>query len=155
MAKGYLLDNNHVAAWYNKMPQVMQKVRSLPPETLICTCAIILGEVEAGHEMTKTSQQTIRDDYKKWVDTKFLAHCIDVRSNVRNSYAKILGKLWEKYPPPQGKKTERHLAEVHGVDINDVWSAAVAYSHGLVFVTNDRMKKIREALPELQFEDWM
>lgn len=57
-------------------------------------------------------------------------------------------------PPPPKKRTERHLLDL-GVDINDVWAVAVAWEHGLIFVTEDKMACIREAVgSDVQFECW-
>ena len=42
-----------------------------------------------------------------------------------------------------------------GLDVNDIWIAAIALEHNLVLVTKDGMAKIREAAPSLRIENWL
>ena len=159
MIKGYLFDNNHVSAWYNRVPKVLAKVRSLPKGTLICTCATVLGEVEAGYAITQSTNLDIREDYIRWLNEQFLANCLEVTTSTRIAYAEIIGRLWARNPPRPGTKmkTERHLVQNFGIDINDVWIAACAREHNLVLVTHDAMEKIREVIaPDfLAIECWI
>ena len=77
-------------------------------------------------------------------------------STTKAVYRDINGRIWKKHTPANFKiKTERHLVNL-GVDINDVWIVAVAWKHGLVFVTTDKMTCIKEAVSkEVQFGCWI
>ncbi len=133
---------------------MVQKVRSIPPDCLLWVCTITLGEIEAGHRMTKTTDQLKRDEYDRFVNDNFPHVALEVSLSTRNYYAEIIARIWRKHPPPPKKRTERHLLDL-GVDINDVWAVAVAWEHGLIFVTEDKMTCIREAVgSDVQFECW-
>jgi predicted nucleic acid-binding protein len=41
-----------------------------------------------------------------------------------------------------------------GIQENDLWMAAQALEYNLVFVTNDKMERIREVCADLQLENW-
>jgi predicted nucleic acid-binding protein len=153
--RGYLLDGNHIEALFREEPNVIQKIRSIPAENLLWVCNITLGEIEAGHRMTQTTDQRRRDEYTRFVNETFLHVALEVSPSTRSYYAEILGRIWHKHPPPPKKRTERHLLDL-GVDINDVWNVAVAWEHGLVFVTEDNMACIKEAVKDdVTFECWL
>jgi tRNA(fMet)-specific endonuclease VapC len=153
--RGYLLDTNHVEAFFRKEPSIIQKVRTIPAERLIWVCSITLGEIEAGHAMTQTTNQTVRDEYVKFVRDNFLDFRLDVSEFTPEQYAKIMRRIWRKHPPSSSnKKTEQHLLDL-GVDINDVWLVAVALEHGLTFVTRDKMTCIKEAVGVESFDNWL
>jgi len=159
--KGFLLDTNHVAAYCRKDPAIMRIIDALPPDTQIRANVITLGEVEAGHKMNPTTNQRKRDEYTARLNEKFLPEAINISVNTRFYYADLMGRLYRKYPPAKGSigknKTERYLLETFGVDINDVWSVAVAWEHGLIFATHDKMERIREVIlaSEVQFVCWI
>lgn len=46
--RGFLLDTNHVGAYFRREPKVMQKMRSIPADWQIRVCTITLGEIETG-----------------------------------------------------------------------------------------------------------
>jgi len=150
---GYLLDTNHVAALFKKEPGVIEKVRSCP-DAQIRACTITLGEIEAGHRMTVTTNQGRRDEYTAFINEQFLPNALPISHSTRLYYAEVIGRIWKLHPPGKSSvKTEAHLVRL-GVDINDVWVVSVALEHGLILVTEDSMQCIREAFPELKIECW-
>ena len=151
---GYLLDSNHVTALFERNVRVIAKLKSISINQ-VRACVITLGEIEAGHKMTTTTNQDKRNEYTRFVSETFLPNVIKVSENTRLCYAEILGEIWKMNPPPHKKKTERHLVDL-GVDINDVWIAAVAMEHGLTLVTTDKMDCIRRATGgKLSFDNWV
>ena len=153
--RGYLLDTNHIGAIARQEPKVMAKVNTIAPENLLRVCAITLGEIEAGNLLTATTNELKRSDFLSYVNENFLPYSLNVTATTRISYAKIIESILTKYPIISNKRTERHLVEI-GVDINDVWIAAVAHDHRMVLVTHDNMEKIKEAIEsELEFDDWL
>ena len=54
-----------------------------------------------------------------------------------------------------GLTPERWLVCEWGVDINDMWTVAVALEHGLVLITRDKLTKVRAVMPELKVENWL
>jgi len=53
--RGFLLDVNHVAAYCRNDPKVLASLRKYPVEWPVRVCAITLGEIEAGHLITTTT----------------------------------------------------------------------------------------------------
>ena len=154
--QGYLLDVNHIEAFFREEPSLINKIRLIPAERLLWVCSITLGEIEAGHRMTQTTNQVKRDEYIKFVHDKFSHLELEVTGHSREHYAEIIGRIWQNYPPTNNKKkTDHHLLDL-GVDINDVWAVAVAWERGLAFVTSDRMTCIKDAVgAEVVFENWL
>jgi len=62
--------------------------------------------------------------------------------------------IWRAHPPVIGQRTQRHLSDL-GVDVNDVWIAAVALEHGLILLTEDGMGTIRNCVPHLEVANWL
>ena len=155
MPLGYLLDTNHVAALCNKNPVLTRKVESLPPDTQLRACAITLGEFEAGHLMTHSTDQKKRNDATDFLNRIFVPHALPVSSSTRIYYSQVIGRIWQREGPAKAStRTEMHLVML-GVDINDVWVVSVAWEHGLILVTKDKMDSIRRAVPEVQVECWL
>ena len=150
--RGFLLDDNHVGPFFRNELGITAKIRATPVEWLLWVCSITLGEIEAGHRITHTTDQQKRDEFSEFVNKNFSK--LEVSEHTQTYYGEIMGRIFRKHPPPIGKKTEKHLVDL-GVDINDVWVVAVAWEHGLTVLTNDKMTCIREAVgDEVQFEDW-
>ena len=154
--KAYLLDTNHVARLFEKHERVIARLDSLPPDTPIRASVISLGEIEAGHRITETTDQQRRDDFEQFVVLEFRPNALTVSPMTRHNYADLIEGIWQRNPPTSGRtRTERHLVEL-GVDINDVWIAAQAIEHNLILVTEDNMQCIREAAGKLlDVENWV
>lgn len=154
--RGYLLDDNHVAGLFREEATILRKIRSIPVDWQMRVCNVTIGELEAGHRMTQTTDQSRRDAFEKFIVKNILHLGLEVSVHTRDKYAEIMGRIWKKHPPSDGKKkTERHLLDL-GVDINDVWAVAVACEHGLTFVTTDKMACIREAVgDDVHFDNWL
>ena len=152
---GYLLDTNHVGALASRHTKIVAKLDSLPRNAQIRACVITLGEIEAGHQMTQSTDEKKRDEYTRFVNREFVPNALGITASARFHYADVLGLLWKAHPPPSGVKTERYLVSRFSVDINDVWIISVAIEHGLTLVTQDRMLEIRAIVPELDVENWL
>jgi tRNA(fMet)-specific endonuclease VapC len=78
-----------------------------------------------------------------------------METTTRDSYALIMEQIWRRHPPGSDRiRTQQHLSHL-GVDVNDVWIAAVALEHGLTLLTNDGMDVIRECVQDLRFANWL
>jgi predicted nucleic acid-binding protein len=155
--RGYLLDVNHVAAYCRDDAKILAKLRSFPAEWPVRVCAITLGEIEAGHLITTTTDQAKRNDFIKCINKDFLRYALKISIHTRIYYGKIVSRILHANPMLNPKtKTERHLVEVCGVDMNDVWTVASAWEHNLTFVTTDGMSKTRRAVNgDVQFDNWL
>jgi hypothetical protein len=47
--RGYLLDTNHVSAYFDELPAFKGRLEGTPPESLFWISAISLGEIEASY----------------------------------------------------------------------------------------------------------
>lgn len=152
---GYLLDANHVSAHFNSVPSFMAKVRLVPTDVQWRVCSITLGEIEASHQMSLSTNQLRRDDYAAFVIEQYAYNALEITASTRTYYASIIGRIWKKRPPANSRtKTEKHLVAC-GVDINDVWMVSAAWEHGLILLTSDAMTCVREVVPEVQVQCWI
>ncbi len=152
---GYLMDTNHVTAWEGQNPSLIAKVDSLPKNTtLIYASVITLGEISASHEITSGDAKR-RHQVKQFLNVYVIPDALSISDDTPFYYGQIMGRIWQRHPPPNDKKrTEQHLVDL-GVDINDVWIVAAAWEHGLIFLTTDKMPCIREAVSEVTFDTWL
>jgi predicted nucleic acid-binding protein len=155
--RGFLLDTNHVEAYCRKDPKVIARLRAIPAEWPIRVCAITLGEIEAGHLITTTTDQAKRDDFIRCINEDFSGYALKISLHTRHKYAKIISGLLHNDPKTNpDTKTEKHLVLVAGVDINDVWTVASAWEHKLTLATTDKMTKIRNVVENrVQFDNWL
>ena len=172
MVPGFLLDNNHIDAYYRKSdPAVVAKLAEFP-DAIILTSVFALGEVEAGHLMPHKQTppgQVRRDEFVAWLNKTLVPNAKEVTVTTAHHYAKLIGRIWNLHKPVSQKTgTEKHLlyganqknaveyCVRHGVDINDVWAVAVAWEHGLTFLTTDAMTWVREAAGEdVKWDCWI
>lgn len=152
---GYLLDTNHIDAWERQDAKFMARLREVPPDNIIWVCPISLGEFEWGLRITSTTDAPRRAASRRFIEEQALNFIRPIEITTRESYASIMEQIWRKYPPASGRvDTQRHLSE-HGVDVNDVWIAAVALEHGLVLLTSDRIETIKACVPDLNVGNWL
>lgn len=152
---GYLFDTNHISAWEEGNPALLARLRRKPVENIVWVCPISLGEIECGLRITQSGDPMRRSACRKFINDEALDFVFDIRLETRESYADVMSRIWHKHTPASSKiATQAHLSQ-WGVDVNDVWIAAVALEHNLILLTTDRMDTIRDCVPELQIEDWL
>jgi predicted nucleic acid-binding protein len=152
--RGYLVDVNHIRAHFEKRLDFMAKLRLMPTDTQYRACAVTLGEIEAGHVMSTSTNEGRRDEFAKFVIDHYRYCALEIAASTTESYSLIMGRIWQRHRPANKKtRTDAHLVGL-GIDMNDVWMAASAWEHNLIMLTSDAMSCIREAIPELQFECW-
>jgi predicted nucleic acid-binding protein len=143
--RGYLLDTNHVGAFARRDRALVAHLRILPSESTIHVSVISLGETEAGHWMSDTTNWEARDDYLRVIRNELRPNRLDITADTAGFYGELIGNIWIDHPPATPSvKTEAHLASL-GVDVNDVWIAAQSIQHNLRLVTADKMPCIRKA----------
>ena len=153
--RGFLLDTNHVGAYCRNDSIILANLRKYPVDWLARVSAITLGEIEAGHLITTTTDQTKRNDYIKCINEEFLRHqlALDISRFTRFKYGLIVSRILHANPMSKPSlKTERYLVQTLGVDINDVWIVASAWEHKLICCTTDDMTHIKKAVSgDVQF----
>jgi len=151
---GYLMDTNHVVAWEGGNPALMAKLDAMSKDNLVCTCAIVIGEMSAGHYMTDGDPRR-RHQVRQFLNIWVIPYVVEVRATTESYYGQIVGRLWKVPPLPKSSTdTDAHLVSL-GVNVNDVWIVACAWEHNLTLLTADKMAKIREVTPEVTFENWL
>jgi len=166
--RGYLLDTNIVVYWFDaRRPQherVVRHIQELSEATPLMISAITLGEIEFGLQVSKVSapeQEASQDELRVFIDTN-LPMVLDVTKATRISYGVLRASVFEKYAPNakrrSGLRPEQLIDPVTsqelGIQENDLWMAAQALQYNLVFVTNDKMERIRDVCVDLQIENW-
>ena len=152
---GYLLDTNHICAWESGDPKFLARARKEPVENTLWVCPISIGEVEWGLCSTSTTNQARRDACRRFLATEVLQFVWEMRATTGVVYGDVMRRIWEKHKPASGRvETQAHLSSL-GVDVNDVWIAAVAIEHGLTLLTSDRLDTLRECVPELKVDNWL
>lgn len=155
------MDTNHAAHWEHefstgKDAEVITKLKSLPSETTIFGSVITLGEMWAGHEMTPSGDSRRRNQVENFLNICIIPTAIEVRASTRIYYGQILGRIWKAKPPAKSHiKTEKHLVEQLGIDINDVWIVASAWEHGLILLTKDKLTQIEPLVTEVTYDCWI
>jgi predicted nucleic acid-binding protein len=121
----------------------------------VYACAISFGETEAGNRITNNPHPGIRSARTSRIYAKFLADALAITPTTAPYYGQIMERIFKAHPPKKKVDTEDHLRSLR-VDLNDVWTAAIAWEKGLKFITTDGMPCIRAALQrDVDFDDWI
>jgi predicted nucleic acid-binding protein len=127
----------------------------VPQDWQVRICNITLGEIEFGHLIANPPDIEKQEDFNRFLNQNFIRTALEVSTATRIDYAEILARILEAHPRPnQDIRMEWHLAKI-GVDMNDLWTVAVAREHNLTFVTQDKMSCIREACFDVLFDCWL
>jgi predicted nucleic acid-binding protein len=152
----FLLDVNHITALFHKDERIVQKVRSKPHERKLIIGKTVRGELIGGHEMSPTADQAKIDEFWDFVNEHFFAiEELETFDHVSQKYGEIIGRLHAKYPRTTDKHNQAWLTRI-GVQLNDVWLVAEAWTYNIVCATNDDMEKIVEVMDDdVRFENWL
>lgn len=167
---GYLLDTNSASVlWdarhadYDKIRSLLASVSTDPVWVSIITIAEIEYGLKTALKIDTRLQKTVRGEMSKFSevlspDRHTIAPYSDVRSELFKAHAprNRKGRLTKKWPEDLFERTS--AKELHGVQENDIWIAALAIQYNLMLVTDDRMAPILKAsqnLPDpLRIEKW-
>lgn len=147
------MDTNHVTAWEAHNAALIARLDALPKNSLVYACVITLGEISAGHEMTSGDLQR-RHQVRQFLNLYVIPEALPITLYTESYYGRIIGRIWKRYPPPRDKSVDRHLVDL-GVNVNDVWIVACAWEHGLILLTTDNMRHVRDVTPEVTFDNWL
>lgn len=159
--KGYLLDTNTVSRWLSGNANIEAHVKIASDNSAhLFVSVITIGEFNFGHELNMPTDPARRAEFIREVKERFPMP-IEVTRFTPTYYGEMRAKVFQKFPPKSAKQNhlERCVDWVSGdelgIEENDMWIAAQAVERGLVVVSNDKMKKIQEAVgPVLELEDW-
>ncbi len=162
---GYLIDTNTLTYLFlEKAPEhtsVCRRLAAVPDGVPVVISVISLGEIEFGHRWESDSATPPQKEFNTFLHKAFPL-VLPVRESTRLWYGQLRAKLFRAFRPRATKRpkwpedlVEQATAKVLGIQENDLWLVAQALDRNLVFVTNDRMTRIRHVAPsELRLENW-
>jgi predicted nucleic acid-binding protein len=97
--KGYLLDTNIIAYWFDeKRPQhrsVNQRIQGLPARTPLVISAITLGGIEFGHRAVSAVSTPIQEAFLAFIEHE-LPLVLEIRKTTRLSYGRLRARVFEE-----------------------------------------------------------
>lgn len=130
----YLLDTNIISYLFQKNPQVLDKVKYIPPKQL-CTCSIVTSELIYGAYLNEAKSTILLSYYTEFFNN---IKIFDYDLQASYSFGKIKSQL---------KKQGRIVEDF------DIIIASIASSNKLTLVTHNT--KDFENIPDLKVEDWL
>ncbi len=165
----FLLDTQMIRYWFDCKSEFHLPVRkaaaALAPGSHVFVSTITLGEIEFGIQLNVAGMGGRLNEYADFV-RKNLPLILPVSRHTTEPYGHVRAKLVHRFPPPGGWSKRKRAEQLYdpiaarefGFDENDLWLVAQAIERNLVFVTNDKMAPIREAMREIQptfsFVNW-
>jgi predicted nucleic acid-binding protein len=172
----YLLDTNILSYWYDtncpesaRVVAAVNKATQPDPTTgytsRLFVSVITLGEMEYGHRVAQKPDVVKQADYARFVREQCPV-ALDVIPHVAEQYGQMRAWLFNNCGlsanKTKPKRAEQLVFPSHGgelgIDENDLWIAAQAMTHNLVFVSRDRRGNFGRVLqhfaPSLRVEDW-
>ena len=174
--RDFLIDTQMIAYWYD--PECMQhqavvanieflkrQVESSEDKPKLLISVITLGEIEFGHRVNPSADPNIQRDYLKFVNEQFPVR-LEITEDVTAFFGEVRRRLFDKYAPKKkrrpGMRPEQLVDPITskelGIQENDLWLSAQAIAHGMILVTNDGMRRIREVShgmqPTLLIQNW-
>lgn len=172
----YLLDTNILSMWYdiNRVEHsiVLAHVKAArTPGTQtgyvsrLFISTVTLGEVEYGHRSATTPDPVKQTEYLKFIREQCPVP-LDITHHVAEQYGTMRAWLFNNCSPKNGRSKAKRAEQLVfpasgqelGIDENDLWLAAQAMTHSLVFVSHDRRgnfgKVLKQFAASLQVEDW-
>jgi predicted nucleic acid-binding protein len=175
--RDFLLDTQTIHYWYDtdcdehaavigNVESLVQKCASRSDKPKVMVSVVSLGEIEFGYKVQLHQRANeFRRAKLKFIDDNQLEP-LDVTRDAVVAYGEIRARVFEKFVPGDKRKPkmrpEQLVDPVTSLNLtiqeNDLWLCAQAVGHGLVLVTNDGMRPIREATmnmdPALQIQNW-
>lgn len=172
----YLLDTNILRYWYDtncaenaKVVTRVNAARQPDPHTgyvsRLYVSIVTLGEIEYGHRVALSPDPVKQAAYVRFVRVQCPV-ALDVTRHVVGRYGGMRAWLFNNCAPT-GKKSKRMRAEELinpttgkelGIDENDIWIAAQAWTYNLVLVTHDSganfIMMLKQFASPLTVEDW-
>lgn len=166
---GYLIDTQTVCYWFDdesdQYARVTAAINRLPAGSPLYISAITLGELEYGHAINPAGAGAERDEFIRFIRSTF-PQVLELSKHTAEPYGVVRAHLAQKFPPPGGWSKKRRAEQMFdaasavalGIDENDLWLVAQSVERGLVFVSTDKMTRIRQAVnevyPTFLSEDW-
>ncbi len=174
--RDFLLDTQIVRYWYDSdcsehaavlgnIESLIEQAASVENKPRMWVSVISLGEIEFGHRVQIGDFAAKQEAYIRFVGQEFQAR-LELTEDAVTAYGEIRSRLFNKYAPGEKRKPKMRPEQLTDpvnslalqIQENDLWLCAQAVSHGMVLVTNDGMRAIREVSkgmePELLMQNW-
>ncbi len=172
--KTFLLDTCVLSALLHERraqdPKVQKFLESIVPERdVLYVSPIAIAEIKYGYKVCLAG-----DEARKLLTIEKLRQyrCVPINEHTTDDYARVRAALFRKYGTPETKRGLKTIKERHpedlidrstakslGIQENDLWSVACALQYNMIFVTSDKMCRLREIVQEdlklpLRWESW-
>ncbi len=160
--RDFLLDTQIIKYWYNdtcaqheavvgNIELLKQHARHRKHKPKLLVSVVTLGEIEFGHRAQIGDFARKQEAYTQFVRQELPAR-LELTEDAVTAYGEIRSRLFNKYAPGEkrrrGLRPEQLTDPINSLDLqiqeNDLWLCAQAVGHGMVLVTNDKMRAIRE-----------
>jgi predicted nucleic acid-binding protein len=158
--EGYLFDTNIVSQWFRGNSLVVKRVEAIPSDALLYISSITIGEIEFGHACVRSPDKAKQAEFRRWIKEHLEDQELPLEASTGIYYGMFKCELFRKFPPRGKKKRpESCFDDVTGKDLgideNDLWLVSQACDHNLIFVTNDRMTRIKEIVGDrVKIDSW-
>ena len=174
--RDFLLDTQTIHYWYNKdcaqhqaiignVEALIQQSSSISPKPKLLVSVITLGEIAFGHRV-QGNGWSMQNAAKFTFVRENLPGSLEITEDAVAAYADIRARVFNRNAPGNmrkpGMRPEQLVDPLTSLALtiqeNDLWLCAQAVGHGMVLVTNDRMRAIREVTrnmaPNLKIQNW-
>jgi len=168
--RGYLLDTNIVAYWFDEERaehgKVLDHINRLPAGAPVRISVVTLAEIEYGHRAVSPADTPLQVQHRQLIDERF-PKPLEIGKATTLYYGAWRARLFEKLAPKgRRRKATRPEKLVHpvtsrelGIQENDLWISAQAMEHNLVLVTHDLqsmapLSGVMHGELRVDFEDW-
>ncbi|MDF5739584.1 MULTISPECIES: type II toxin-antitoxin system VapC family toxin [unclassified Nostoc] len=147
----YLLDTNHCSfIIIQKDTNVINKLESLPKDTIIAINSIIYGELILMAE--KSDNKKENTDLIESFAKNLVIHPID--QDTSKIYGKFHAEIFDKFAPKDKKDRRKFKIKDIGIYPNDLWIACTAIQYNLTIVSEDSDFKQMSTVRSLNLECW-
>jgi len=165
--KCYLLDTNIASAIWDELSQFHHDAKiffsHLDKNDRIFISPIVIAEIKYGHKVHFNADEERRHTIEKNMQ------CYEVMNIDRHTtepYSMLRAALFMKYANKNSRNkvkgskypeslVNRITSRELGIQENDIWNAAVAIQYDLIFVTEDRMRRLVEISHRLDIITWL
>lgn len=159
MSDTCLLDTNVVSALWDSLDSNHVQTRDVifrdRQSDYMCVSPITLAEIEFGLHLNTAVNERRRQEVRRCMRQSDFA-VVPVDERVCRWYGRFKGRLFNRYAPRDKRNRIRSkwLSDLRdassgkelGVEENDLWQVSTAATYDLLFITYDRMRRIRAEL---------
>ena len=167
MMRAYLFDTNAASALFDTQdvdhPQALTFLNNAASAgDLVYVSRVVIAEIEYGYKLYASIDAVRRS--KADAALRAFRSVREIGKGTTEHYASIRAALFTKFAPRTSKDriknvrperlTDKTTGRELGIQENDLWMAAIAVQYNMSFVSDDKMRRIKEAWPTLDLIPW-